>query len=691
LFLYITSLYSPNLFLFCRPFFRFSFVFDFFPSFRPLFFLPSLLFSLRSARLASALARKTVATAARRAVSVPVATASRTRTVARNTNISSNVASARCVSGPMTAAAVPLVMRHQPIVSPTFMRQYSTTRPALADSKMFCMQCEQTQNGTGCDTIGVCGKTPEVAAMQDLLVYQVKGIAQYLSKARALGAAEDEKANTFVREAMFSTLTNVNFDPVAFKNFIAEACRVRDTAKASYEAACEKAGQQVVPLSGPATFSSSLADASEAELETEGRKYGILDRKAALGDDYVGLQELCMYGLKGTCAYFEHANVMGASDTTIDADIQTNLALLADDTVEAGDLLASALEIGGINLRAMASLDGAHTSKLGHPEPTEVSCKPVPGKCILVSGHDLADLEDILIQTEGTGINVYTHGELLPAHSYPGLKKYSHLVGHFGTAWQNQKMDFAAFPGAIVMTTNCLIEPRKVYKNRIFTRTVTGWPGVAHVEGKDFTPVIESAKASEGFIDGKIGLPEKTLTIGFGHNAVLGAAPQVLDAIKSGAVTDFFLIGGCDGSEGERNYFTELAKQTPDTSLILTLGCAKFRLNNLDLGNIGPFPRVLDIGQCNDSYGAIVIASELAKALDTEVNKLPLHFAVSWLEQKAVAVLLTLLHLGITRIRLGPNLPAFVTPNMLNILVEKFNISPTGNVQDQLEEMLKNE
>jgi hydroxylamine reductase len=345
-----------------------------------------------------------------------------------------------------------------------------------------------------------------------------------------------------------------------------------------------------------------------------------------------------------------------------------------------------AMKVGEMNLNIMELLDAGGTEKYGHPEPTKVSVTNVKGKCILVSGHDLHDLELILQQTDGKGINVYTHGELLPAHGYPGLKKYKHLVGNYGGAWQLQKLEFTTFPGPIVVTTNCIIEPKKSYKDRIFTRNVVGWPGVKHIEGDDFSEVVSMAEQMEGF---KADDPKpKEITVGFGRNAVMSVAPLVVDAVKSGQIKHFFLIGGCDGAEGERNYFRDVALNSPKDTVILTLACGKYRFNKMDFGEVAGLPRLLDIGQCNDAYSAIQIAGALAKAFNTDVNGLPLSFVISWFEQKAVAVLLTLLHLGVKNIHLGPHLPAFATPNMLDMLVKTFNLTPTGNATIDLASML---
>jgi len=552
---------------------------------------------------------------------------------------------------------------------------------------MFCFQCEQTEHGTGCTTIGVCGKTPEVAALQDLLIDCLKGVCAYSVRARELGAS-DAKLDAFVLQAMFATVTNVNFDSDRIIDYVKKAHTYRDLAKNLYEQAAAAKGVEAEQLTGTATFDYT----SSTDLEAEGRKVSIPARKAVLGDDVVGLQEMTVYGLKGSCAYAEHARVLGKESPEVHAALQDVLNTLNDPKPEVPTLLANALRVGEINLKVMELLDAGSTEKYGHPEPTVVTRRPSEGKCILVSGHDLRDIELILQATEGTGINVYTHGELLPAHSYPGLKKYPHLKGHYGGPWQLQKFEFSQFPGAIVMTTNCLIEPLKSYKGRLFTRSVVGWPGVTHIENDDFSGVVQAALEADGFdADDIEDYPDKTYTVGFGHNSVMGVADKVIDGVKSGAISHFFLVGGCDGSEGERSYFRDVAIKAPEDSIILTLGCGKFRVNDLNLGDIGGIPRVLDMGQCNDAFSAIQVAVALAKAFDTDVNGLPLSFAVSWFEQKAVAVLLTLLHLGVKGIRLGPNLPGFATPAMVDVLVSEFDLKPIGNIDEDMAKMIQNQ
>ena len=548
-------------------------------------------------------------------------------------------------------------------------------------SSMFCYQCEQTAKGTGCTSFGVCGKDPETAALQDLLVHAVKGISMYEVRARKLGI-RDEEADVFVAHALFATLTNVNFDPARFQDMLGRAARIRTKMKRYYEDACKKTGQSPEAIDGPAAWEPT--DTLDG-LIGQGEAVGIEKRMEALGDDVTGLQELLLYGLKGLAAYAYHARILGKEDDAVYRFIHDALEFLVKSDVTVNELVAMNLKCGEVNLRVMELLDAGHTERYGHPVPTEVRIEPVKGKAILVSGHDLKDLEQLLKETEGTGINVYTHGEMLPAHGYPGLKKYSHLAGNYGGAWQDQRAEFEAFPGAILMTTNCIQKPKEGYKARIFTAGPVGWPGVTNIDNRHFKPVIDAALAAEGFTEDG---PDKTITVGFGHNAVMSVAGAVIDAVKSGAVRHFFLVGGCDGAKSGRNYYTDFAKAVPDDCVILTLACGKYRFNKLEFGDIGGIPRLLDIGQCNDAYSAVKIAQALADAFDTDVNGLPLSLVLSWFEQKAVVILLSLLHLGIKNIRLGPSLPAFVTPNVLNVLVENYNIMPITTIEDDLNAIL---
>jgi len=546
---------------------------------------------------------------------------------------------------------------------------------------MFCYQCEQTARGTGCTVQGVCGKDATVAALQDLLIHAAKGVAQYAHRAREVGA-KDRDVDVFVVQALFTTITNVDFDPDRLREWLKKAATIRDKAKALYEQACAEAGREPEVLAGPAAWT----PAGDLDgLLAQAAQVGVEERRKALGDDAVGLVELCIYGLKGLAAYADHAQVLGKDDDDAYAAIHKHLDFLTKDAFQIDELLAEALAIGELNLKVMALLDAANTETYGHPEPTVVRVTPVKGKAIVVSGHDLKDLEELLKQTEGKGINVYTHGEMLPCNAYPGLKKYTHLVGNYGGAWQNQQKEFAEFPGAILMTTNCIQRPRPDYKARIFTSGLVAWPGVTHIADRDFSPVIEAALAAPGFTEDA---EEKTITIGFGHNALMGVAGQVVEAVKSGAIRHFFLIGGCDGARPGRSYYTDFAKAVPDDCVILTLACGKYRFNKLDFDDIGGIPRLLDVGQCNDAYSAVQIASALAEAFETDVNGLPLSMILSWYEQKAVAILLTLLHLGIRNMRLGPTLPAFLTPAALNVLVEKFAIKPVTTPEEDLKAIL---
>jgi hydroxylamine reductase len=517
---------------------------------------------------------------------------------------------------------------------------------------MFCYQCEQTAQCSGCTSFGVCGKDPDTAALQDLLVDICKQIAV---KAQAGGRTRE--ADLFVMEGLFTTVTNVNFDPEDIAQVIRRGAKLCD-----FEPAADIDG-----------------------LIKQGEAVGIESRKNTLGDDITGLQELILYGLKGMAAYADHAYILGKEDDSVFAFFHEALAALKQGAPTVNALFSLAMKVGEVNLTVMGLLDEANTGTYGHPVPTPVNINSVKGKAILVSGHDLKDLAMLLEQTEGKGINIYTHGEMLPCHGYPELKKYKHLVGNYGGAWQDQRAEFEAFPGAILMTTNCIQKPKENYKARIFTCGLVQWPGVQHIDNGDFSPVIEAALAAPGFPETE---PEKNIMVGFGHNAVMSVAPTVIEAVKSGALKHFFLIGGCDGAKSGRNYYTDFAEAVPDDCAILTLACGKYRFNKLEFGDIGGIPRLLDIGQCNDAYSAIQIAIALAGAFDCGVNDLPLSMILSWYEQKAVCILLTLLHLGIKDIKVGPSLPAFITPAVLNVLVEKFNIAPTTTVEADLKDCL---
>jgi hydroxylamine reductase len=547
---------------------------------------------------------------------------------------------------------------------------------------MFCYQCEQTAGGRGCEKHGVCGKDETTALLQDLLVYAVKGIGQYAARAHWLGAKTPE-ANRFTIEALFTTVTNVNFDADSVERMFRKAVEVRDGVKNIYENACRQAGKAPETPAGPAAW---VPAAERNGLLEQASALGIAASRAALGDDIAGLKELLTCGLKGTAAYVDHARILGKEKDDVYDFFYEALDYLAESAPTVDRLFTLSMKCGEINLAVMEMLDAANTGAYGQPAPTPVRVTPVKGKAILISGHDLKDLADLLEQTKGLGINVYTHCEMLPAHGYPELKKYPHLAGNYGGAWQDQAKEFEAFPGAILMTTNCLQKPLDNYKNRIFTSGLAAWPGVVHISDGNFAPVIAAAQAAPGFAADE---PEKTILTGCGHNAILGVADKVIDAVKGGHLRHFFLIGGCDGAKPGRNYYTEFAEAVPRDCAILTLACGKFRFNKLEFGDIGGIPRLLDCGQCNDAYSAIKVAVALAQAFNCGVNDLPLSLILSWYEQKACAILLTLLHLGIKNIRLGPSLPAFITPTVLNVLVEKFDIKPTSTAAEDLRSILK--
>ncbi len=547
---------------------------------------------------------------------------------------------------------------------------------------MFCYQCEQAAQGEACVKVGVCGKDPDVAALQDNLVQGLKSVSALAHSARQKGKTDPE-VDAFVPYAMFTTLTNTNFDPEAFQQLIKKTEDMRDKAKKLNGGTLKRV---LSPgTSGPDWAKEWTPAGNLDEMAQQGHQFGIDVKREKYGNAVAGLQETIIYGLKGAGAYLHHAEVLGVEDDGAYALFHEILDFVASEPTDTNDLLGYALKTGELNLKAMQLLDSANTNTFGHPEPTNVNIAPVEGKAIVVSGHDLRDLEALLKQTEGKGINVYTHGEMLPCNAYPQLKKYDHLVGNYGGAWQEQRKEFADFPGAILMTTNCIMKPADGYQDRIFTSGPTGWPGVRHIDDRDFSPVIDAALAQPGFDSSE---PEKTIPIGFGHNAVMGVADKVIDAVKDGAIKHFFLIGGCDGAKPGRNYYTELAEAVPDDCVILTLACGKYRFNKLDFGDIGGIPRLLDVGQCNDAYSAVQIALALADAFDTDVNGLPLSLVLSWFEQKAVAILLTLLHLGVRDIRIGPSLPAFIEPEVLDVLVDKFDIKPISTPEEDLKAIL---
>ncbi len=541
---------------------------------------------------------------------------------------------------------------------------------------MFCYQCEQTAKGEGCTKIGVCGKQPEVAALQDLVVYTMRGLSQVAVEGRKVGISDPE-VNAFTAEAMFSTLTNVDFDPERFRPILEKIVVLREKLKAKVKAA----GGKVDFPDGPANL--TLADSLEG-LTAQGEKVGI-QADTTTDRDIHALIWTVTFGIKGIAAYADHARILGKEDEAVYAFMHEGLAAALNKDLTLNDWIGLTMKAGEINLKTMEILDAANTETYGHPVPTKVPLGHKKGKAILVSGHDLKDMELILKQTEGKGITVYTHGEMLPLHGYPELKKYAHFYGHYGTAWQNQGKEFAEFPGAIIMTTNCIQKPKESYQANIFTTGLVGWPGVTHMADKNFTPAIERALALPGFAEDSDG---KTVTVGFGRNTVMGVAGTVIEAVKSKAIRHFFLVAGCDGAKPGRNYYTEFVEKAPKDTVILTLACGKFRFFDKELGDIGGIPRLLDVGQCNDAYSAVQIAVALAKAFNVGVNELPLSMILSWYEQKAVAILLTLLYLGIKNIRLGPSLPAFVTPNVLDFLVKNFNIMPITTPEEDLKAIL---
>jgi hydroxylamine reductase len=512
--------------------------------------------------------------------------------------------------------------------------------------------------------------------LQDLLIYALKGLSLFAVEGRKVGI-NDHEVNVFTVEAAFSTLTNVDFDPHRFSSLISRCVALRESLKEKVNAA----GGHIDFPDGPAIF---RPEASLEGLVKQGETVG-LKSDPTIDPDILSLQHALLFGIKGVCAYADHAQILGHEDDNVYAFVHEGLAATLKRDLSVEDWVGLVLKCGEINLRAIELLDAANTETYGHPVPTKVPLGVKRGKAILVSGHDLKDLEAILKQSEGKGIYVYTHGEMLPTHGYPELKKYSHFYGHFGTAWQNQIREFGKFPGAIVMTTNCIQKPQGSYKDNIFTTGLVGWPGIPHIADKNFSPVIEKALEMPGFSEDTNG---RNVMCGFGRNAVFNVADKVIEAVKSGAIRHFFLVAGCDGAKPGRNYYTQFVEMVPKDCVVLTLACGKFRFFDKDLGDIGGIPRLLDIGQCNDAYSAIQIAVALAKAFNCEVNDLPLSMILSWYEQKAVAILLTLLHLGIKDIRLGPSLPAFITSNVLDVLVENFNIMPISTPEEDLKAIL---
>ena len=541
---------------------------------------------------------------------------------------------------------------------------------------MFCNQCEQTAKGQGCTVAGVCGKSGETAALQDALTYAVQGLSTVTAAARKVGLT-DAKVNRFTCEAIFSCLTNVDFDPERIHKLTVTAASLRDSLK-------QRLSQTgaAIPQEAAVSFQPS---ATVTGLAAQGEALHLLESLDS-DENLRSLKQIILFGLRGLAAYTDHAAILGQEDPSVYAFIHSAMAEVSRKGQAVGDLVALALKCGEINIKAMELLDAGNTGTYGHPQPTAVPLGHKKGKAILVSGHDLRDLDMILQQTAGKGIFVYTHGEMLPCHGYPGLKKYPHFYGHFGTAWQNQQKELPAFPGAIVFTTNCIQKPAESYRTNVFTTGLVGWPGVAHVdERKDFSPVIERALALPGFTDDA---DAGSVTTGFARNAVLSVAGAVIDAVKAKQIRHFFLVGGCDGAKPGRNYYTELVEKIPADCVILTLACGKFRFFDKKLGDIGGIPRLLDVGQCNDAYSAVKIALALADAFGCGVNDLPLSLILSWYEQKAVVILLSLLSLGVKNIRLGPSLPAFITPTVLQVLVDNFAIKPTATPDEDLRAIL---
>jgi hydroxylamine reductase len=541
---------------------------------------------------------------------------------------------------------------------------------------MFCYQCEQTAKGTGCTVQGVCGKLPEIAALQDLLLYSLMGLSQVAVEGRKVGVSDND-VNVFTVKAAFSTLTNVDFDPDRFVELIQQSIRLREKLKIQVEGAGGNNGWS----DGPAVFQPKT---SIEELVKQGEQVGI---KSYPGDnpDVLSLKHTVLYGIKGVSAYADHALILGQEDESVYAYVHEGLAAIQGDSLGVEDWVQMALRCGEAAYKAMELLDAGNTGKFGHPVPTKVPLGHKKGKAILVSGHDMNDLEALLKQTEGKGINIYSHGEMLSTHGYPKLKAYPHFYGQFGTAWQKQTKEFADFPGAILMTTNCIQRPKIDYKDNLFSSGMVGWPGITHIPDLNFQPVIDRALELPGFEEDYV---TQEVTVGFARNAVLNVADKVIEAVKSGDIKHFFLVAGCDGAKPGRNYYTEFVEKVPKNCIVLTLACGKYRFFDQDLGDIGGIPRLLDAGQCNDAYSAVQIALALSNAFNVGINELPLSMIISWYEQKAVCVLLALLHLGIKDIRLGPSLPAFITPNVLQTLVDNFDIKPISSADEDLKTIL---
>lgn len=547
------------------------------------------------------------------------------------------------------------------------------------DNSMFCYQCEQTVGGKGCTKLGVCGKTPEIANLQDLLIYQLKGISCYAKDLLDKDQVIDKSVVSFVENALFTTLTNVNFDAASHINLLKESQKIKENLRSKASTDKEYPEQATYNLSK--TKEEMLKDAVKAGIMYDGD----------LDADIRSLRQTIIYGLKGISAYGHQARFLNYYDDQVDNFYFLGLECTTNDNLSVEELIRMTMRTGDMSVAVMKKLDEANTETYKNPTPHLVNIKVEKGPFIIVSGHDLKDLEMLLKQTEGMGINIYTHGEMLPAHGYPELKKYPHLVGNYGSAWQNQQTEFDNIPGCILMTTNCLMRPRETYKDRIFTTNVVGWDGVKHIRikedgTKDFSEIINKALELGGFTASE---DAKEILVGFGHKATLSNAGKIVDAVKKGEVRHFFLIGGCDGARPGRNYYTDFAKLVPNDCIILTLACGKYRFNKLEFGEVAGLPRLLDVGQCNDAYSAVRIATALADAFETDVNGLPLSMVLSWYEQKAVADLLALLSLGVKNIFLGPSLPAFISPNVLQYLVDTFQLTPISTPEEDLKTCLK--
>ncbi|KAI3345203.1 hydroxylamine reductase [Clostridium botulinum] len=549
----------------------------------------------------------------------------------------------------------------------------------MEENPMFCYQCEQTAGGKGCTKLGVCGKTPEVANLQDLLIYQCKGISVYAMELIEKGENIDKDIVKFVENSLFTTLTNVNFDAEVHVEMLKESQKIKEELR-------KKIGNN---KEYPEQASYNLSETKD-EMLKDSKKAGIMFDQT-IDADVRSLRQTIIYGLKGISAYGHQARFLGYYDDQVDNFYFRGLECTTNDNLSVEELIRMTMRTGDMSVAVMKKLDEANTETYKNPTPHKVNVHIKKGPFIIVSGHDLRDLEMLLKQTEGKGINIYTHGEMIPSHGYPGLKKYKHLVGNYGGAWQDQQKEFDGIPGCILMTTNCLMRPRETYKDRIFTTSVVGWDGLKYIKAdkdgyKDFTEIIEKALELGGFKESEE--PHEIL-VGFGHHATLSNAETIVNAVKQGEVRHFFLIGGCDGARPGRNYYTEFAKKVPMDCIILTLACGKYRFNKLEFGEVAGLPRLLDVGQCNDAYSAVRIATALADAFDTDVNGLPLSIILSWYEQKAVADLLALLSLGIKGIFVGPTLPAFFSPNVLQYLVDTFNLKLISEPDDDLKTCLQ--